>query len=346
MDLHAIKSDLQNHFTDGLLTIVGSGLSAAEGIPGMSALAAQLKQEMPGLVDGDHLMQWYEISDLLDEGIDIESALNQIPPTSNVETQIATIVAEFILHQEMRIVNEVISGSKTLRFSKLINHLVIPNNGLPVITTNYDRLIEVASEVAGIGVDTMFVGTNIANFDEKESKYSLCRSSTLNRKAVRLLYARHACVFKPHGSLDWFIHENLPIRCPFPLKLPRLIITPGLNKFRSGYNQPFDRHISKANREIDRASRYLIIGYGFNDDHLETHLTPKLLDGIPALILTRTLSQNAADLIEKCDNVTAITASGESSAPGANVIFQREEIPYTDHNIWDLGIFIREVLEP
>jgi hypothetical protein len=49
MDLHTLKLYLQNSFTDGLLTIVGSGLSVAEGIPGMSDLALRLQEELPSM---------------------------------------------------------------------------------------------------------------------------------------------------------------------------------------------------------------------------------------------------------------------------------------------------------
>jgi len=34
MKLPELKKVLQDHFTDGLLVVVGSGLSAEEGIPG------------------------------------------------------------------------------------------------------------------------------------------------------------------------------------------------------------------------------------------------------------------------------------------------------------------------
>jgi len=34
MNLHEIKEHLQNHLSDGLVIIIGSGLSCAEGIPG------------------------------------------------------------------------------------------------------------------------------------------------------------------------------------------------------------------------------------------------------------------------------------------------------------------------
>ena len=42
MDCDALVTFVQEHFTDGLALVVGSGLSAAEGIPGMPALATHL----------------------------------------------------------------------------------------------------------------------------------------------------------------------------------------------------------------------------------------------------------------------------------------------------------------
>ena len=42
MDYDALVTFAQEHFTDGLALVIGSGLSAAEGIPGMSALATHL----------------------------------------------------------------------------------------------------------------------------------------------------------------------------------------------------------------------------------------------------------------------------------------------------------------
>lgn len=47
LDLSAVKRRLQDHLQEGLLIVVGSGLSAAEGIPGMGLLAEHLKREIP-----------------------------------------------------------------------------------------------------------------------------------------------------------------------------------------------------------------------------------------------------------------------------------------------------------
>jgi hypothetical protein len=118
-----------------------------------------------------------------------------------------------------------------------------------------------------------------------------------------------------------------------------LIITPGINKYREGYNEPFDTHRARANTAIDCALRYIIIGYGFGDDHLETHLIQQLNSNKPALILTHSLSVKAMEVVKSCKNVTAIC----SHVNGTIVITKSEEIVFPDINIWDIREMIKEV---
>ena len=51
LELNELKTFVQQHFTDGLVVVIGSGLSAAEGIPGMPALANHLNTEAARLTD-------------------------------------------------------------------------------------------------------------------------------------------------------------------------------------------------------------------------------------------------------------------------------------------------------
>ena len=44
LDLSVVKRQLQDHLQEGLLLVVGSGLSIAEGIPSMGQLAEHLKE--------------------------------------------------------------------------------------------------------------------------------------------------------------------------------------------------------------------------------------------------------------------------------------------------------------
>ena len=53
-DLDTIKQELQNFFSDGLVTVVGSGLSCAETLPGMQELADHLLATVgPALIPAD-----------------------------------------------------------------------------------------------------------------------------------------------------------------------------------------------------------------------------------------------------------------------------------------------------
>jgi hypothetical protein len=128
--------------------------------------------------------------------------------------------------------------------------------------------------------------------------------------------------------------------------VPRLVITPGLNKFRNGYESPFDRHRDRANGAIDNAGCFLVVGYGFNDDHLETHLTPRIKSGIPSLMLTCTLSGNALKLARDHANVIAIQHGSEGGKDGSWVFVKTMKFFVPDLALWDLGVFVSEVLEP
>lgn len=345
MEINDLKAELQGHFTDGLAIIVGCGLSSAEGIPGMEDLSLHLQKEIPKSGIKSEFRTWDAIFEQLSSGKDIESVLLENPPDDNLEKAILDLTADLILSSERKIIEEVINGRRTLRFSKLLNHVLKPNTGVPIITTNYDRLIEVACERARLAVDTLFVGYNFGTLNPKESRMSFCRNAELKSKQVRLTYQMHATVLKPHGSLDWYVTNNEPLRCPIELNLPRLIITPGLNKYRTGYDRPFDSHRERANKEIDRASRYLIIGYGFNDKHLETHLNPHLQNGKPAVLITRDLTENALQLLGCATDLTAIFKDQEDGITGTRIVKGREQKFLPELHIWDLNNFVKEVFD-
>lgn len=345
MELHDLKLLLQHHFSDGLVTIVGSGLSCAEGMPGMGALADYLQANLEADLCQDDKDHWAKLSPLITAN-GLEAALLSKPPTPTLEAAIVASTAALISKHERDIVAEVFANTRTLRFTRLLKHLLKPATGVPVVTTNYDRLIEIAVEEAGLGVDTLFVGHFAGHLNEKESRLSFCREVTLKAKRAWLHYRQRAIVFKPHGSLDWYYRDGKPVRYADDLPLPRLIITPGLNKFRNGYESPFDRHRERANGAIDTASRFLVLGYGFHDDHLETHLTPRIKNGVPTLLLTHALSQNALKLACDHANVIAIQHSAVGAKDGSSIFVNKTEFFVPDITLWDLNSFISQVLEP
>jgi hypothetical protein len=147
-------------------------------------------------------------------------------------------------------------------------------------------------------------------------------------------------ILKPHGCLSWHLINGIPYSIPTCSVEDSLIITPGLNKYREGYSVPFDTHRARANEEIDRAQRYIIIGYGFGDDHLETHLMQQLHAGKPTLIFTYSLSAKAETIVRECNGVTAFCRTNSNDTRVLNAI---GETVLTGVNLWDLHEMIQEV---
>jgi hypothetical protein len=346
MDLAGLKTAIQQHMSDGLVTIIGSGLSCAEGLPSMAALAAQLEAVLGPLLSGSAATEWASLLPKIGS-MGLEPALFSQPPSAELEDAMRKEVGRFIAERERSVVAEVFQGKRVLRFTKLLRHLLRPTTGVQVVTTNYDRLIEVAAEEAGLGVDTMFNGVFAARVNEREARLGFCRNVTLHKGAARYQYAERLVINKPHGSLDWYDRGGTPVRhCGELLEATMLIIPPGQSKYRNGYSSPFDLHRERGNKAIDRASRFLIIGYGFNDDHLETHLTQKIKSGVPTVLLTHSLSAKAKSVLNLSAHVFALEDATVGGVPATRVFSNGAIDVFNGITLWDLNNLVKEVFEP
>lgn len=341
MELDEVKRTIQDFFQENTVTIVGSGLSLAEGIPGMFALATELLVKIPTLLsESNDFDVWSKIADDLSSGVGLEQALHNTKPTPTIEEKIRTTTAQYVGKAEREVLYEIVCNKKELRFSKYLRRFNIRNNGLVVITTNYDRLIEYACEVSNIRVDNLFVGKFFARFEPEQSKYMFCKGMAKRSGKNVAEFSPRVTVLKPHGCLSWHMVDGIPYSIPQSFFDDSLIITPGINKYKEGYNMPFDTHRAKANTAIDNAQRYIIIGYGFGDDHLETHLVRQLQNGKPALILTHSLSAKTMQLIRCCKNITAICCKNVTDSA---VVNQSGETIFSNLNLWDLNEMLKEV---
>lgn len=344
MQLDDVKKIIQDFFQENTVTVVGSGLSIAEGIPGMSALSSELQSQLPVmLVNKTDLYIWKKIATRLINGEGLEEVLHIEKPTPTVEEKIRATTANFIRKAETNVLREVMTGTRRLRFSEYLRRFNIRNAGITVITTNYDRLIEYACEIEKIRINTLFVGRFFSYFSPDESKYSFCKNIFRRNGKDRVEYSPKVTVLKPHGCLSWYLVDGFPCSIPQVEGNDCLIITPGINKYKEGYNAPFDTHRERANIAIDSALRYIIIGYGFGDDHLETHLVQQLNSNKPALILTHSLSTKALDLVKSCKNITALCCETTGGVVGTKVITSSEEMVFHKINMWDIHEMIKEV---
>lgn len=341
MDYDELVLFVQQHFTDGIALVIGSGLSAAEGIPGMSALATYLSNSETTMTITDTTL-WDQIKALLDNGEGLEAALLKQPPSETLESWIAQKTCELMLPKEREVISSVLRGDCSLRLMEFLAKVLKPPNGLPVLTTNYDRLIEVACEMAGFHVDTTAIGHYAGSFDHTRSCMGSCRGIIKRSRTTILDHFPRAIILKPHGSFDWYRSGNDARRCGLELDVERLIITPGLNKYRAGYNSPFDKHRDLANDYIKQASRLLVVGYGFNDDHLQTHLIKQIQNGTPTLILNRSMNVKVEKLSK--ESPCCICLSEPKAGAGVAVVTKGQNFEHQGQNLWDLGILAKEIL--
>ncbi len=229
-EINALKKQLQALFTDGLVTVVGSGLSCAENLPGMGDLADELRSKIPSRLGTADLASWEEVETHLTAGSGLEISLQKATANDAVEDAIIAVTADFVLSKELKTIEECLYTNRRLKISYLLPHLSAASPKLVnIITTNYDRLIEFAAEREGWGVDTMMIGRYWGVHNPQVSDKSFVQGIVQNSKSPRLYYRNRIRLFKPHGSLDWYSSTGGVVASILPLTGQRLIITPGIS---------------------------------------------------------------------------------------------------------------------
>ncbi|HLR68701.1 MAG TPA: hypothetical protein VK105_16510 [Virgibacillus sp.] len=88
----SLYREIQSFFSSSTVLIVGSGLSCAEGLPGMWDLAVELIKKVPEELQVENQNQWdYIKNDLLNknglvkESANLEATLLKYPPSDELE---------------------------------------------------------------------------------------------------------------------------------------------------------------------------------------------------------------------------------------------------------------------
>lgn len=191
-------------------------MSAAEGMPGMPALANHLKAFASELT-ANELAIWSKITPVLDAGEGLEAALLKHPPTPLLEAWIIKKICDLLIPRERQIMQEVVRNRHMLRLSSFLLKVMKSPNGLPIVTPNYDRLIELACEIAGFHVDTTATGHYAGKFDPARSCMASCQGVISRGKTTILKHSPRAIVLKPHGSFDWYFDGTNAMRCTLEL---------------------------------------------------------------------------------------------------------------------------------
>jgi hypothetical protein len=337
---------VQGLFQRGVVMIVGSGASCAYGLPSMGELAEHLIRVVPALIlDGDEAarLEWERIASGLAAGKGLEAALGGGPLPESLDDVLTTAITDRVQLAEGAAIAKILAADNVPAFGRLLEHILRAATHADVITTNYDRLIEVHAARANVRVDSMYFGHTVGRMDAALSREELYEAHVATGRGPRGRTVRvrpHIRLAKPHGSLDWFAHKGQYFRSDLAIPGSRQIIAPGGNKYRLGYEVPFDEQRNRANAGIDGAASLLSVGYGFNDEHLQTHLRSRFAQ-VPAVVVSYSLTPNALEYL--MSNPSAIGIEAANSGNGCRIVQGSDEMEL-DIPLWDLEHLVKEVL--
>lgn len=317
---------VQAYLTDTPVILAGTGVSIPAGIPGMHELSEFLQNNLRDKYAQD--TNWCKISEKLDNGIDLESALTDVHINGELLTDIIKLTWVLVTKYDLNFFNKKVLFREWQPLCELLTKLMSTcYNNVNIITTNYDRYIEYCCDICGAKIDNRFDGLYLKTLS----------NDTLKKKGVVNL-------LKVHGSLDTFhsadTKENICI--PLQYKIPNgfvpEIVTPGSDKYQTILTTDTYRDIlSKSDELINNAKCYLCIGYGFNDSQVQQNILRNISMGKPIVVVTKGLNDGALALINNKAQRYAVLI--EASRNKTRIIIDKKEYEI-DGEYWKLENFL------
>lgn len=336
------------------LMLIGSGTSIAmDRCLGMEALAQHLLGQI-----SDNSTSWKEIVKKLNDGENLEEALTGVNPPSKLQEKIAKETYKFVSQQECKLRDGILTGKLSWTAIRLIKSFYNPLNStsptLPIITPNYDMLIEYACSEAKIPYITGYHGGLTKHLNWKKSR-EYCSvvskvnqgrtSKTMSQKTPRVE------LMKVHGSINLFrnpdnnfIENSLWSKnCPED-HIP-VIAPPGDSKTQDTLTF-HDELFSEMKPAILRSTAFMVVGYGFNDPHIHDAILQQVsANNYPLIILTRDPADNLDKLIENNENTWIITGKkGDDS--GTRILNSQLPTPleFNGIDLWNSETFTTQIL--
>lgn len=320
--------------------ILGSGASVVHRLRGMGELAQYLRDHIQP-DEGEETDAWLLIRAALanDDGLE-DALLKTAAPLSLVE-KIVALTWQAIAEDDLALLERAARGQEHFYLSDLLQAMFKSTHMITnIVTPNYDRVAEYASDIAGYFHATGFAPGIIRN-REGGDPVSMRRGAHA---------ARTVRIWKVHGSLDWFAdNTGRVVSLPFSERLPEgfepLIVTPGVSKYERTHDEPFRSAIQGADRALDQAASFLCVGYGFRDRHIQ----PKIVDkcrqrNVPIVILARTLTDEAKGFL--ADSAGQAYMALEMDGEGTRVFLPEhpEGISIAQPDLWSFDSFNKMAL--
>jgi len=351
----ALKA-LRDFFHEPPFVFFGTGMSCAlDSKFGMSGLKNALVEKLKKPKLSSQLQaEWNSVIKTLKKTNDLESALDSVS-NSKLLKRIVSETRRFISSLDKNYSQKIFDGKSVWPAIGIIKRIY---DGLPelapilnVLTPNYDMLFEYACVASGIVYTDGFIGGVVRQQDWKSAENSLLEPQQNSyRVKKRTVYKtkKHICLFKVHGSLNYFYFNNHLISNDAWLKNPPrsaecVLVTPGLSKYQK-LQQFRQELIQPADTAIDKASRFLFLGYGFNDSHLEVYIRRKLVDqSCHGIIITKDSNTRIEKLLSESPNLWLVCRL--SGMDGTCIKNRRYSTPLTlnGKKVWNIQEFEKYV---
>ena len=118
------QKQAQEYYGKAPVIIMGSGASAAYGMSGMWALAQHLiaHTDVSGL-SGPELDAWKHFCHVLNSGVDLESALQQVETSEELTSRIVSATWSLINFEDLEIFQKSLQDSEMFSLSRLLEHM-------------------------------------------------------------------------------------------------------------------------------------------------------------------------------------------------------------------------------
>ncbi len=272
------------------LIVWGSGATISFNLPSMWDLNEELKKKI-------------EEFDTENDNLEIELGKEKYQEKM---PQIKKVIWEKVNGADISVLERIISnntdefnGIKILIEKFIEAHPKVVN----IVTTNYDRVLEYVMSYHNISYTDGFNGKVLSIFNETKFK---------DKEIVNLV--------KVHGSLNWFdVDGEIRFLSSISKDEAPKIIAPGKNKYQEAYSSPYRELIQKADDLIKTASSFLVVGFGFNDEHLTPKIKAKVKKGTPIVLITKKVSDSS---YEELKNAEKYMLFEESESGKTKVIYK------------------------
>lgn len=338
IDYESLAKLTQEFIANRPVIILGSGASIPHGLPSMSGLARQLLEKID--INDD---KWRRFETKLKGTKDLEKALQNTELSSLRLERVVNETWAIANKQDLQAYGNLLNKKDNFPLIDLFKYLLrTANPKISVVTTNYDRLAEYSANIAKAEVFTGFTSGWIQRFEPD----ILLRNASSNS-----IYNGQINILKVHGSLDWFgIEGEESIAIPLAREIPEnrvpLIVTPGMSKYRATHKDPFRTIIAQSDVVLKKASCFLCIGFGFNDEHIQPILVDRVrTDNIPVIIVTKKLSGAVkAAFLETPPKKFIILEEAEKNGTMVYCENQPAGEVLNDYRLWELPNFLDMLL--